>query len=102
MSEQTPQSPTTPAPTSTSAPAPAKPEWETVATYTAYADAQRWFEVYLHERPNAPLAREARGRLMEALVRTGERARAESLAEQYLGLHPDGPHAKLARQLVQH
>jgi len=41
MSEQTPQSPTTPAPTSTSAPAPATPEWETVATYTAYPDAQR-------------------------------------------------------------
>jgi TolA-binding protein len=68
----------------------------------AYADAARWFEVYLHERPNAPLAREARGRLMEALVRTGDRARAARVAEQYLGLHPDGPHAELARQLVQH
>jgi TolA-binding protein len=66
----------------------------------AYDDAARWFRVYLKEQPGGPLAREAQGRLMEALYRGGDRAGATRAAEAYLSANPNGPHARLARTLL--
>lgn len=66
----------------------------------AYDDAARWFRVYLKEQPGGPLAREAQGRLMEALYRGGDRAGASRTAEAYLSANPSGPHARLARTLL--
>jgi TolA-binding protein len=65
-----------------------------------FAEAARWFETYLTERPDGPLAREAAGRLMEAYERQGDRDRAREAARRYLGRYPEGPHAALARQLL--
>jgi hypothetical protein len=67
----------------------------------AYADAARWFRTYLKEQPRGPLAREAQGRLMEALVRTGSRAEARALAVSYLEQNPNGPYARLAHSLTE-
>lgn len=61
--------------------------------------AARWFGSYVKEQPAGPLVREARGRLIEAALASGERERARSLARAYLEAHPDGPHAGLARTL---
>jgi transmembrane sensor len=66
----------------------------------AYDDAARWFRVYLKEQPGGPLAREAQGRLMEALYRAGDRAGASRTADAYLAANPNGPHARLARTLL--
>lgn len=66
----------------------------------AYAAAARWFAVYLHERPEGPLARESLGRLLEAQLLRGDRPQAQRRARQYLARYPRGPHAKLARSLV--
>jgi ferric-dicitrate binding protein FerR (iron transport regulator) len=61
--------------------------------------AVRWFESYLREGDDAPLAREALGRLMEAHARRQD-ASAKLVAARYLRAYPDGPHARLARSLV--
>jgi transmembrane sensor len=65
----------------------------------AYADGARWFETYLRESPDGALAREASGRLIEALERSGDHAAAKSAAQRYLLAYPKGPHAELARGL---
>jgi pyruvate/2-oxoglutarate dehydrogenase complex dihydrolipoamide acyltransferase (E2) component len=65
----------------------------------AYRDAARWFGTYRAERAGGPFARDAMGRQMEALWRAGDRAGAASLAGEYLGAYPNGPHADLARTL---
>lgn len=64
------------------------------------AAAATWFRQYLGERPHGSLAREARGRLMEALDALGRHDEAEREARAYLELHPGGPHAELARRLA--
>jgi hypothetical protein len=61
--------------------------------------AAEWFGTYLKEQPSGPLAREARGRLMEATLKAGELQRARALAQDYLEAYPGGPHAELARSL---
>lgn len=66
----------------------------------AYAEAAGWFETYLNERGDGPLAREALGRQMEAMSRAGDRAGTARVAEQYLRQYPEGPHAPLARTFV--
>ncbi|HKY37186.1 MAG TPA: FecR domain-containing protein [Polyangiaceae bacterium] len=66
----------------------------------AYAEAARWFRTYLAEQPGGPLAREAEGRLMESLSRSGDRAGARKAAEHYLGKYSSGPHERVARQLL--
>jgi len=65
----------------------------------AYDRAADWFVTYLKESPRGALSREARGRLIEATLRAGDRPRARALAAAYLRDHPDGPHAELARGL---
>jgi hypothetical protein len=64
-----------------------------------YAGAARWFDRTLHEHPKGPLATEAAGRLMEALARSGDSARAHAVARAYLREHPKGPHAALAQRI---
>ena len=59
-----------------------------------------WLQTSLQERPGGPLAREAMGRLLETLQRSGRREEAHALAEQYLLRFPVGPHAPLARSIV--
>lgn len=66
-----------------------------------FVRAGDWFDTYLRERPNGPLAREALGRALEARHRAGDATQAEHLAVRYLAAYPDGPHAKLARKLAQ-
>jgi transmembrane sensor len=66
----------------------------------AYAEAARWFRIYLGEQPGGPLAREAEGRLIESLSRAGERDGARKVAEGYLAKYPHGPHARVAQQLL--
>lgn len=66
----------------------------------AYAEAARWFRTYLAEQPGGPFAREAEGRLMESLARSGDRAGARKAAERYVEKYASGPHARVARQLL--
>ncbi|HYO96406.1 MAG TPA: FecR domain-containing protein [Polyangiaceae bacterium] len=68
----------------------------------AYAEAAKWFRIYMREQPRGSLAREAQGRLMEALERSGDRGAARQVAEQYLAAHPTGPHVRFARSLLGH
>jgi hypothetical protein len=60
-------------------------------------DARRWFETYLAEDPDGPLAEEALGRLIDARKEAGARAGAREAATLYLTRHPDGVFADLAR-----
>ncbi len=64
------------------------------------ATAATWFRTYLKERPNGPLAREASGRFLEALSRSGDREDAKTAAASYLARYPNGLHAAFARQLL--
>jgi hypothetical protein len=70
----------------------------------AYPEAARWFATYRSERSHGPLARDAMGRQMEALARAGDRATAARIADEYLVIYPQGPHAPFARnfRLVAH
>jgi TolA-binding protein len=65
-----------------------------------YPQAARWFRTYLRERPRGGLRREALGRLMEALRRSGDRSGARQVARRYVKEFPDGTHASLARRLI--
>jgi hypothetical protein len=62
--------------------------------------AATWFRNYLRERPNGTLAREASGRLLEALDRSGDRTGAITAARVYLDRYPAGPHAAFARRIL--
>ncbi|HEX6271882.1 MAG TPA: FecR domain-containing protein [Polyangiaceae bacterium] len=63
-------------------------------------EAIRWLRVYLRDSPRGDLASGARASLMSLLLRSGDRAGARSVAEDYLRLHPNGSHAAEARALV--
>jgi transmembrane sensor len=67
----------------------------------AFADAARWFGSYLAEQPRGPLAREALGRRMEALARSGNGNAARSVAQSYQKSYPRGPHIRLAERLLE-
>ena len=62
--------------------------------------AATWFATSLREQPKGALAREAAGRLIEALQRAGDSSGAQRAAKDYLNSYPDGPHAALARSLL--
>jgi transmembrane sensor len=65
-----------------------------------YAEAARWFGVYLAEQPDGPLMGDARGRLLEAHERLGNTAAGRRDAESYLRRFPDGPYADQARRIL--
>jgi TolA-binding protein len=65
-----------------------------------YLEAAHWFSRYLRDHPGGGLAREASGRLVEALDRSGDRRGAKEAARDYLTRYPNGPHAPLARRLT--
>jgi hypothetical protein len=65
----------------------------------AYAQAASWFATCIREQPAGSLAREASGRLIEALQAAGDLAGARKAAEAYLIRYPRGPHAPLAQSL---
>jgi TolA-binding protein len=64
------------------------------------AEAAQWFATLLREHPAGSLTREATGRLIEALVRSGDHASARAHAARYLEAFPLGPHAPLARRVL--
>jgi TolA-binding protein len=66
----------------------------------SYAEAARWFQVYLDEEPSGPFAREALGRRVEALHRDSDTRTARSEAARYLQLYPNGPHARAMSGLL--
>jgi len=68
--------------------------------WRAYGRAAAWFRTYIQENPRGPLIREARGRLMEALHRSGSEE-ARRLATEYLRDYPSGPYAELAQRIVE-
>jgi TolA-binding protein len=65
-----------------------------------YLEAAHWFKDYLREFPHGKLAREATGRLVEALERGGDHSGAREAANEYLLKYPTGPHAGLAHRLL--
>jgi TolA-binding protein len=65
-----------------------------------FGEAARWFRAYLGEQPQGSLRREALGRLMEALQRSGDTGGAHRVAQEYLDKYPAGAHAALARRLA--
>jgi tetratricopeptide (TPR) repeat protein len=65
-----------------------------------YLEAAHWFREYLRDYPAGGLAREASGRLVEALERGGDRLGAAQAARDYLRQFPNGPHAALARRVA--
>lgn len=67
----------------------------------APTEAVRWFDTYLAEAPNGPLAEEALGRLM-ALQRRSNPAAAAAAAKKYLARYPNGAYSGLARSLRSH
>ncbi|WP_437485407.1 FecR domain-containing protein [Sorangium sp. So ce1014] len=66
----------------------------------AWAEAERWFAVYLAERPRGALAPEALGRSLECARNLKLHARARELAARYLAAYPDGAHAGLATAIA--
>ncbi len=62
--------------------------------------AVKWFRAYLSGAPSGTLAEGARGRLLMAYQRLGQRSAAQKAAKDYLDHHPSGPHANLARSLL--
>lgn len=65
-----------------------------------YAEAVRWFRVYLAEAPSGNLADEAMGRLIEAQSRAGDRSGAQASARDYLKRFPHGAYESLARGIA--
>jgi transmembrane sensor len=65
-----------------------------------FLEAVHWFKDYLREFPHGKLAREAMGRLMEALERGGDHSGAREVANEYLLKYPTGPHVGLAHRLL--
>jgi hypothetical protein len=64
------------------------------------AKALRALDDYEQRFPSGDLAPEALVLRVEAFVRAGERARAESLALAHLSRHPRSPHAKRIRTIL--
>jgi transmembrane sensor len=67
----------------------------------AYGASAKWFSTYLSERPGGTFAAEAAGRLIEAHQRSGNASGARAAASRYLQRFPNGPHASLARTVLE-
>jgi TolA-binding protein len=67
----------------------------------AYEQAASWFSICVREQPTGSLSREASGRLVEAWRAAGNSSAARQAAQAYVERYPDGPHAKLARSLLE-
>ena len=65
-----------------------------------YQAAAEWFQTFLTEHRGQALRREALGRLMESLHKAGNLGGSARAAKQYLELYSDGPHAALARSII--
>jgi TolA-binding protein len=63
-------------------------------------DAKRWFEIYLDENPDGPLAEEALGRLMNVYSALGDSQEAAVLAEAYLKKYEGGYFTKQAGTII--
>lgn len=60
-------------------------------------EAIKWFQTYLTEAPQGPLAEQALGRLVE--LQGGSRA-GKRAAKEYLARYPEGAYASFARSLL--
>ncbi|WP_437721983.1 tetratricopeptide repeat protein [Sorangium sp. So ce861] len=67
----------------------------------SYAEAERWFGVYLGEQPGGSFAQEALGRIIECRARMGSASGAREAARRYLERYPAGPHAAHAKSLLE-
>ncbi|WP_437950970.1 tetratricopeptide repeat protein [Sorangium sp. So ce296] len=67
----------------------------------SYAEAERWFGVYLGEQPGGSFAQEALGRIIECRARMGSASGAREAARRYLERYPAGPHAAHAKGLLE-
>ncbi|WP_437300705.1 tetratricopeptide repeat protein [Sorangium sp. So ce426] len=67
----------------------------------SYAEAERWFLVYLEEQPGGSFAQEALGRVIECRALMGSASEAREAARRYLARYPAGPHAAHARDLLE-
>lgn len=63
-------------------------------------EAVKWFRTYLAGGGSGQVAAGARGRLMDALLRLGDRKGAREVASDYLRYHPNGRHARVAESLL--
>lgn len=63
--------------------------------------AVEWFQIYLDEDPDGPLAEEAIGRIMNIYKESGDRNRAANMAKIYIQKYPDGIFSSLARSIVE-
>ncbi|MBI5526627.1 MAG: tetratricopeptide repeat protein [Deltaproteobacteria bacterium] len=60
------------------------------------AEAAAWFRTFLGEEPDGSLSAEAMGRLIDACLRSGQKAEARDTARRYLAKYPRGAYAELA------
>lgn len=67
---------------------------------TDSAGAERWFDTYVREEPDGPLAQAAHDWLFELAVASGDAKRQQARARSYLDLYPTGAHADDARRLL--
>lgn len=63
--------------------------------------AARWFDIYLREQPDGPLAQAALERLLELTAALDDREWQREVATAYVRRYPDGPHAPDARVLLE-
>ncbi len=63
--------------------------------------AAQWFETYLKEEPNGPLAQAASDWLFELAATSGEVERLRARARSYLDTYPNGAHANDARRVLE-
>jgi TolA-binding protein len=65
-----------------------------------YRDAAQWFQVCVDDNARGAMTREAYGRLVEALDKSGDLKGAQKAARTYLASFKHGPHAELAKQVL--
>lgn len=63
-------------------------------------EAIGWYDRYLVEAENGPLAAEALGRLLVATSRVSGPSAARPIADRYLARFPQGAHAAIARDIA--